>query len=526
MKRIIIVLTLLFFTSRLVHAQAGYLDKTFGNGGVVNIKFGKQDFSPLDMKILPEGKVLHCGWLEGEGEGKRIYLMRHDSLGVIDSTFGVNGYCTLLLVYGYHIAKLYVCDDGKILVYGDQDAPNQIHEEIPSIIRFLPDGGLDSSFAVNGIYTDPNFPGGDYFDNIMVDTSGNIIALGAVSTPNSTYYTYRPTITRFTPDGKRDTAFGDDGFKIAGSVSDTGYISDAVFSRYDRCVFTFEVPNTTGAGIKMLCTDLYGVSDTTFGDSGVLRIQISDDYEYISSIAVDNIGQLLCNVHIRSGQDYKVVLTRILQDGSIDQSFGGLGVSQPRYPVADFSIYLCASDSSQNIIQVGGLLDSLDSDHIMASRYYYNGNIDSSYGVLGIANSIPQKVSEVRSIAVQQDGKYLFLGYNPYYSAASRYAIICRVNNISTLNVQHPSLPLPSLSLHPTPSTDNCTVTYTLLTSGECTMTLRDESGREVRTFGTSEYRIAGEHKEEPDLRGLSAGVYFLQIESNGTIQTVKLIKQ
>ncbi|HEY6172609.1 MAG TPA: T9SS type A sorting domain-containing protein, partial [Candidatus Kapabacteria bacterium] len=82
------------------------------------------------------------------------------------------------------------------------------------------------------------------------------------------------------------------------------------------------------------------------------------------------------------------------------------------------------------------------------------------------------------------------------------------------------------ITLHPTPSTDYCTVTYTLASSSQCTITLRDESGREVRTYATNQYRTAGEHKEELDLRGLATGVYFLWVEHNGKTETAKLIKQ
>ncbi|HEY6172746.1 MAG TPA: T9SS type A sorting domain-containing protein, partial [Candidatus Kapabacteria bacterium] len=63
-------------------------------------------------------------------------------------------------------------------------------------------------------------------------------------------------------------------------------------------------------------------------------------------------------------------------------------------------------------------------------------------------------------------------------------------------------------------------------TSTDCSLTLRDESGRAVRTFVTNEFRAVGKHEDELDLRGLATGVYFLSLDHDGKTETVKLIKQ
>lgn len=125
-------------------------------------------------------------------------------------------------------------------------------------------------------------------------------------------------------------------------------------------------------------------------------------------------------------------------------------------------------------------------------------------------------------LTVQRDAKYLIAG-NARVNDRNA-AVLTRMINTGKLKTST-ALPSNSLTLHPTPSTESCTITYTLPTSGGCTMTLRDESGREVRTFVTNEFRTAGEHKEELDLRGLAAGVYFLSLEHDGKIETTKLIK-
>jgi hypothetical protein len=217
-------------------------------------------------------------------------------------------------------------------------------------------------------------------------------------------------------------------------------------------------------------------------------------------------------------------LLRFLPNGVLDPSFGEFGVAlmpNDQYKRYAPSIIL---DSNKNIIQYGGMIDTNTTSYSILMRYIHNGQIDSSYGKNGTVTELSTYMESITSVAVDQEGKVVVMGYTAL--GASPSIVICRLNNSVKEQVLSAPKGSSSVSVHPTPSTDNCTVTYTLPSSGNCTMTLRDESGREVRTFTTNQHRITGEHKEVLDLRGLAAGVYFLQIESGGAMQSVKLIKQ
>lgn len=518
MKRIIILLYLLFL-SQLVHAQPGYLDKTFGDGGVVTIKSNDGYFSPLDIIVLPDGKILQYGFFSDH----TMYLMKHDRYGAVDSTFGINGLSTISLLNEGFPMKLFIPDGGRIFVYNGYPGPFH-NPGTTTIICFTPDGHIDSSFAVNGIYEDTSFSRALNFTELMIDSTNNLIALGTQFNNNNTYGTYRPTITRITPNGKKDSTFGKDGSLVAGSVSDTGGIYEAAFYGKQNYLFSYEMC-IYETGSQLLRTDLNGVPDSTFGDNGIFRKRISDGCDYISSIMVNNTGSILCDVRVASRDGNMSVLMRLLQDGSIDQSFGDRGFTEPFNFALGNSLYFSLLDSSQCIIKVAPVVDSIGSNTFIMTRYNSNGRIDSSFGVNGISNCIPSQMREISSIVVQPDGKYILLGYNND-DFGRIYAVMCRVENGSVSGVQIEDVVRLSLSLHPTPSTDNCTLTYTLPASSECSITLRDESGRGVRAFATNQHRIAGKHEEELDLRGLAAGVYFLQIESGGATQTAKLIKQ
>jgi DNA-binding beta-propeller fold protein YncE len=129
-------------------------------------------------------------------------------------------------------------------------------------------------------------------------------------------------------------------------------------------------------------------------------------------------------------------------------------------------------------------------------------------------------------IRIQPDGKYLISAYSWSKESGQYSSMIARLNPDPKSSVLRDISITSPLSLHPTPSTDNCTVTYTLANNSDCTLTLRDESGRSVKIFMTSQYRVAGKHEDELDLRGLASGVYFLSLEYDGKSEMVKLIKQ
>src|SRR5688572_26768796 len=93
MKRITLILAILLFASGLAHGQAGYLDKTFGDGGVVTVKLDSRErITPDDIQILSNGKILHVGSVASYPYNKEyLYMMRHHVDGRIDSSFGVHG---------------------------------------------------------------------------------------------------------------------------------------------------------------------------------------------------------------------------------------------------------------------------------------------------------------------------------------------------------------------------------------------------------------------------------------------------
>jgi uncharacterized delta-60 repeat protein len=518
-----IITALLLFASGLSYGQAGYLDKTFGNGGEVILLSTEPGLYPADIKVLPDGKIIHSGSMTRWEDTTTLYIMKHHADGTIDSGFGDQGYVTYKMAHNFSGGPLLVYPDGRILVFGSQKDKGQVYGK-PMIMRFLPNGSIDTSFGSGGKYDGSGFTRGSSFMRLQLMADGSLVALGGMSRVDSNSRQQDPMITRITSEGKNDPSFGTDGTLVIPAEKYTAVINAALFYPEDKYIFSYTSYISGKPHLTMLRTDTDGIKDSSFGSNGTVSMQLSDVETFTSYFAENSGKEILSLVQRNVAIAPKSLLMRFLPDGRIDETFGNWGAAKNIDSTDNRYFSQCTLDSNNSIIVAGQRTDGFLTIGSILARYHRDGVVDSSFGVAGVGYGVPDAVALI-GVAVQSDGKYVALGLH-IGDAVGNYVALYRFHNTGTARVDRSPASSSSISLHPTPSTNNCTVTYTLPSSSNCTMTLRDESGREVRTFTTNEHRTTGEHKEELDLHGLAAGVYFVQIESGGTIQTAKLIKQ
>ena len=120
---------------------SGQLDAAFGNGGKVSTDiFGSWD-DCYALAIQPDGKIL-AGGFSDDPNGQQFYLtvVRYNSNGALDSTFGTGGIVTTNLAgaqqnYAYAVA---IQADGKIVAGGTAEIPNATYVEAIALARYLP----------------------------------------------------------------------------------------------------------------------------------------------------------------------------------------------------------------------------------------------------------------------------------------------------------------------------------------------------------------------------------------------------
>lgn len=189
----------------------GSPDTSFHFNGQVVTVVGSDDDAALGIALQDDGKIVTCGYTFN-GKDRDFALLRFTGNGDLDTDFGVNGIVTLPVGSGNDVAAaVAIQSDGAILVSGSvEDSAGKVG----ALVRFLPNGSLDSSFGKAGV--------------VLVDVGSNAdIAAMAIQKDESIVLAgYREEkeqrkvlLVRLLADGLPDTGFGVDG--VAETPEDT-----------------------------------------------------------------------------------------------------------------------------------------------------------------------------------------------------------------------------------------------------------------------------------------------------------------
>ena len=205
----------------------GGLDPSFGDGGMLSTTFGGDQATynrftaAFDVAIQADGKIVAVGTTgknpSGYLSGNRFALARYEIDGTLDASFGTAGRVRTGFGSGHGGAAalgVAIQPDGKIVAAG-------YARKGFAIVRFNPDGSLDSSFGENGRLRTRIIDGarGRFYD-VAVQPDGAIVAAGTCSDDDGDH----AVLARFLADGSADESFGTGGAAIA---SDKRFIDRA-----------------------------------------------------------------------------------------------------------------------------------------------------------------------------------------------------------------------------------------------------------------------------------------------------------
>jgi len=130
-------------------------------------------FQPTAIVAQSDGKLLVAGY-EGSAPNTSMFVIRYDSSGARDSTFGSSGKVDLDLTASQdRITDLELLADGRIMAIGASGSD-------AVAIRFLTDGSLDTSFTSTGYQLFP--VQGRTTSFVALEIGQRIRAVGAAST--------------------------------------------------------------------------------------------------------------------------------------------------------------------------------------------------------------------------------------------------------------------------------------------------------------------------------------------------------
>src|SRR5947199_1993786 len=179
----------------------GSLDTTFGTGGKVVTAIGTDGTGASALVLQPDGKLVAAGTTTSDGSTYDFTVVRYNTNGSLDTTFGTGGEVTTPIGTGDNgVSALVRQSDGKLVAAGYASVSGNFDL---ALVRYNTDGSLDSTFGTGGKVTTPVGSAGDYVNALVFQSDGKLVAAG-----NTEASTRDVVVVRYNATGTLDTTFG------------------------------------------------------------------------------------------------------------------------------------------------------------------------------------------------------------------------------------------------------------------------------------------------------------------------------
>jgi uncharacterized delta-60 repeat protein len=314
--------------------------------------------------------------------------------------------------------------DGKILVAGESFNGSNIDF---ALVRYNPDGSLDTSFGSGGMITTGIAASDDRGFSVVVDGSGRILVAGYSGNGSSADF----ALVRYNADGSLDTSFDGDGKVATGILSDD--IGQSVVVQPDgKIVVSGHSFNGSSFDFSLVRYNADGSLDTSFDGDGKIATGIAfHDASY--SVALQSDGKLVAAGHSLTGigvNDFALV--RYNTDGSLDTSFDGDGKVTTDFGGTNDVGQSVAIQSDGKILVAGVSANGSSVDFALA-RYNSDGTLDISFDSDGrVTTSFAAGSDAGSSVTLQPDGKIIVAGQS--FNGSNTDFAIARYNADGSLD--------------------------------------------------------------------------------------------
>jgi len=316
--------------------------------------------------------------------------------------------------------------DGKIVTVNAQ--PGVLH-----ILRFMPDGSLDSAFGVNGTAYFQEPTGTPSTNNVIVQPDGKIVIAGD---QGGSYF--RLFVCRLNPDGSTDSSFANNGSLVH------------AFQAIDH--MSIRVNNL--GGNKLLVSGIVGFSsrtpfylklnedgsfDTTYGTNGVVFLSGLGFAASLPDTEVQPDGKIvtICT-SLETGTANGTKIMRLNTDGSLDNTMGINGVASHSLPYSINAGQLFLQSDGKIVIASSALVSMAPEAYgAYIARYLPNGSPDLAFGANGITVHGAANWQYMRHVEVQpSDGKIVIFGEKRALNGQKIKAYVARFSAAGTLDTE------------------------------------------------------------------------------------------
>ena len=484
-----------------MQAQPGFLDPTFGAGGIVITPMDGTIDVIYDICVQTDGMILAAGKRQS-GIMSSIMLARYQVDGTLDPAFGSNGLVLTIPFSGFLMASVIeVTAAGRILVCGRAN-------DSMLLARYLPDGSLDLEFDDDGILVIQDLENGPGF-SMTQQPDGKILVAGSHDEGAGRQI----SVHRFFENGSVDMSFDGDGHTMTDLPGDINEAMAIALRADGRIV----IAGQYGAewpfeGMCMIQYNPDGSLDSSFDGDGVWTHTTGFPNEGFLSVVVQSDGKLLAGGISHDGVTNYADLVRLNADGTFDNGFGGDGLIRTDVGPDASSWQEVILEPDGKIIAVGVVNDGAD---FLVGRYMPDGTLDYGFGTSGLTVTTIGTDAYATSGALMSDGRILMAGTSSM-SANGDFILLCFGNDLDIgfveltgSNLQPQAYPNPVNDvLHVRMEAEGAIMLYEVL----------DAQGRSVRT-------LLGGRALDIDVRDLIPGLYQLRCSGDGRVLCSPILK-
>jgi len=450
----------------------GRPDSSFNGEGKQTADINPDMQNSNSVAIQRDNKIVVAGTTLNGTSSSDFAVVRFDIDGRLDNTFDNDGILTTDFTFSYDFASSVVIQgDDKIVVAGYSFifSPGRNVQHL-AVSRYNSDGSLDNSFADNGKLEGTSKQGDTRFNAGSIQTDRKIIAAGL--TWNGTDYDF--ALARFNTDGRPDSTFNNNGVQITDFGGNDEAVSIAIqpdgkiviagnsdnrfaLARYNVNGSPDETFNTNGklitsmgysdncqsvalqndgkivvAGYSFIDSGFdsayfviarfssLGIPDNTFNGNGKQLTEFGSQYNFGSSMAIQNNGKIVVAGRSFINNQDNFSLARYNTDGNLDTTFSNDGKQNNVFGPDDYFAQSLAIQSDGKII-VAGYSQSVYSGGSMfaLARYNTNGDLDNTFNGNGFQNtSVGENFNFGKSVAISSNGKIAVGGTNDNYAIA------------------------------------------------------------------------------------------------------------
>ncbi|MEN9804552.1 MAG: hypothetical protein RIS41_1399 [Actinomycetota bacterium] len=372
---------------------------------------GIDDSQGRSLAVQPDGKIVVAGYAILSGTTRHFMIARYEADGTLDPTFGTGG-VSIPTFDGAErtINDIAIDSVGRIVVVGFHYVfPNRY----ASIARFRSDGSLDPNFnsagPTPGLLTLDLTGDEEIFQSVALHPDDRIVAAGYTYVANDA----NAVLVRLTANGLPDTTFDTDGIVVQPLANGNDFVRSIEIDANGRYVLAGYAQQGAASDMSISRYTTAGALDLSFGVQGRAIIAVGSDTSSTGDVVVRPDGSILVAGMTNFPLPNKIVLVRLLNDGSLDPAFGANGLSVSQLGYAHHLVGSAALTADGRIVVIGSAQQPNLSYGLLLTRFTASGDLDTSFGDGGhVLRQLGPDADFFFDGAVLPDGSVVASGYS------------------------------------------------------------------------------------------------------------------